>query len=359
MSCSRSANKGLQADAPELASLAADGSAKLTEALTIAAIGAAQVGSTPTWAAYQDWLARGYAGDMAYLARPDAITRRANPRNVLTETRSVLVVAASYAGAPHPALPPLHGRVSRYAWGADYHQWLLRDLETLIQRLAETRGPFPARCYVDTGPIMERAWAQAAGLGWIGKNTNLIHPRLGSYLFLGVALLGIELEPTPPPDLPHCGTCTRCLDACPTGALVAPGVLDARRCIAYLTVEHRDAIPAELRPLLGDRVFGCDTCQEVCPWNRKPLAAYVDVPAPPTATLDLPSLLTLTEAEFRARFRHTPFWRATWRGLARHAAVVLGNRQDPAAHLALSQAASVHPDALVREHAAWALTQLP
>jgi epoxyqueuosine reductase len=337
-------------DALELASLAVD--------LTITAIGVAQAGPTPTWATYQNWLARGYAADMAYLARPDAVTRRADPRNILPETRTLLVVAASYASAPHPELPPLHGRVSRYAWGEDYHRWLLRDLETLVQRLAEAHGPFPSRCYVDTGPILERAWAQAAGLGWIGKNTNLIHPRLGSYLFLGVALLSLDLEPTPAPELPWCGDCTRCIDACPTGALVAPGVLDARRCIAYLTVEHRGAIPEDLRPLIGDRVFGCNTCQDVCPWNRKPLAAHADTSAPASATLDLPALLAMTEAEFRARFRNTPLWRATWQGLARNAAVVLGNRKDPAARPILGHAATTHPSALVREHAAWALAQL-
>lgn len=318
----------------------------------------AQVGPTPTWATYYDWLARGYAAGMAYLARPDAVNRRADPRNILPGTRSVLVVAASYAGAAHAELPPSHGRVSRYAWGEDYHRRLLRDLEMLVQRLIVIHGDFPYRCYVDTGPILERAWAQVAGLGWIGKNTTLIHPRLGSYLFLGVALLGLELEATPHPDLPTCGNCTRCIDACPTGALGAPGVLDARRCIAYLTVEHRGAIPEDLRPLLGERVFGCDTCQDVCPWNRKPLAAHVEFPAPQTATLDLPELLTMSEADFRARFRHTPLWRATWQGLARNAAVVLGNRQDPAARPALARAAATHPDALIREHAAWALTHL-
>lgn len=296
---------------------------------------------------------------MAYLARPDAVARRADPRNIFPETRSVLVVAASYAGAPQPELPPLHGRVSRYAWGEDYHRWLLRDLETLVQRLTEAHGDFPYRCYVDTGPILERTWAQAAGLGWIGKNTNLIHPRLGSYLFLGVALLGIELEPTPAPELPDCGDCTRCIDACPTGALVAPGVLDARRCIAYLTVEHRDAIPENLRPLLSDCIFGCDACQEVCPWNRKPLTFHADISTPQMAMLDLPELLTLSEADFRARFRHTPLWRATWEGLARNAAVVLGNRQDPASRPILKHTAATHPSALVREHAVWALNRLP
>lgn len=340
----------MRPDSRELVALAAD--------LSIAAIGVAQVGPTPTWAIYQNWLARGYAAEMSYLARPDAVNRRADPRTILPETRSVLVVAASYAGAPHPELPPLHGRVSRYAWGEDYHRWLLRDLEILVQRIAEALGPFPACCYVDTGPILERAWARTAGLGWIGKNTNLIHPRLGSYLFLGVALLGIELEPTPLPELPDCGDCTRCINACPTNALVAPGVLDARRCIAYLTVEHRGAIPTGLRSLLGDRVFGCDTCQEVCPWNRQPLATHIKAHAPQTATLDLPELLTLSETDFRARFRHTPLWRATWQGLARNAAVVLGNRQDPAARPMLAHAAATHPEALVREHAAWALAHL-
>jgi len=339
------------ADTHELASLAGD--------LAITAIGVAQVGPTPTWAAYQNWVAVGYAADMAYLARPDAVTRRADPRNILPGTHSVLVVAASYAGAPHPELRPLHGRVSRYAWGEDYHRWLLRDLETLIQRLVATHGDFPYRCYVDTGPILERAWAHAAGLGWIGKNTNLIHPRLGSYLFLGVALLGLELEATPQPDLPNCGDCARCIDACPTGALVAPGMLDARRCIAYLTVEHRGAIPADLRPLLGDRVFGCDACQEVCPWNRKPLAVHAGAPTAQNATLDLPALLAMKEIDFRTHFGHTPLWRATWEGIARNAAAVLGNRQDPAARPRLAHAAATHPSALVREHAAWALTQLP
>lgn len=339
----------MRPDALELATLTAD--------LTIAAIGVAQVGFTPTWAIYQDWLARGYAAEMSYLARPDAVTRRADPRNILPETRSVLVVAASYADAPPPELPPLHGRVSRYAWGEDYHRWLLRDLETLVQRLAEAYGPFPARCYVDTGPILERAWAQAAGLGWVGKNANLIHPRLGSYVFLGVGLLGLDLSPTSPPTLPTCGDCTRCMDACPTQAIVAPGVVDARRCLAYLTIEHRGAIPEALRPALGARVFGCDVCQEVCPWNRHALRAAAMSAPVERASLYLPELLTLSEETFRARFRHSALWRATATGLARNAAVVLGNSGDPAARPYLARAARDYPSALVREHAEWALAQ--
>lgn len=328
-------------------------------------MGVVPAGPAPTWDAYQTWVVQGYAAEMAYLARPDALARRRDPRRILPEARTVLIVAVSYAGAPRPELLPLHGRVSRYAWGEDYHRWLLKRLKALVRHIEAETGPFPHRCYVDTGPILERAWAHTAGLGWIGKNTNLIHPRLGSFLFLGVALLGVDLPPTPVSKLPGCGSCTRCVDACPTGALIAPGVLDARRCIAYLTIEHRGPIPAAMRPFIGPRagegcgsVFGCDICQDVCPWNRKPLQTAVDVVAPPTAILHLPELLTLTESDFRARFRHTPIWRATWRGLARNAAVVLGNSRDPAAHPALEQAATSHPDAMVREHAAWALTQL-
>lgn len=318
-------------------------------------MGVAPAGPTPTWDAYRTWIDQGYAGEMTYLAREDAIRRRGDPRRILPAARSVLVVAASYAGAPHPPLPPLHGRVSRYAWGEDYHRWLLRRLQALVRRIAKETGPFPTRCYVDTGPILERAWAQVAGLGWIGKHGGLIHPRLGSYLFLGVGLVGIELPPTPAASLPTCGSCTRCIDACPTGALVAPGVLDARRCLAYLTIEHRGAIPEALRPAVGERVFGCDTCQAVCPWNRKPLRAHAEEAAPSVATLHLPPLLTESAATFRARFRSTAIWRATPEGLARNAAVVLGNRGDPAARAYLAQAAQEHPGEMVREHAAWAL----
>ncbi|MBN1873927.1 MAG: tRNA epoxyqueuosine(34) reductase QueG [Anaerolineae bacterium] len=320
--------------------------------------GVALAGPSRAWEAYRDWVAQGYAAEMAYLTRPDAMARRADPRRILPEARSVLVVAASYARVSLPSLPPLHGRISRYVWGAgqeeDYHRWLLRRLKLLVQRIVEVEGPFPYRCYVDTGPVLERAWAQPAGLGWVGNNTCLIHPRLGSYLFLGVALLGLELEPAPAPQLPTCGTCTRCMDACPTGAIVAPGVIDARRCLSYLTVEHRGPIPEALRPLLGDCVFGCDVCQEVCPWNRKAIGA--DAIEAPLATLDLPEVLRMDEVTFRARFRHTPIWRAGPEGLARNAAVVLGNLGDPAALPHLQRAAHAHSSPLVRTHAAWALT---
>ncbi len=323
------------------------------------------VGPSPTWAEYRDWLARGYAGDMAYLGRSDAVHRRQDPRHIMPEAKTVLVVAASYAGPPPPALPPLHGRVSRYVWGPtpeagiDYHRWVLKCLKALIRRLEGIVGQsITARAYVDTGPVLERAWAQAAGLGWTGKNAMLIHPQLGSFTFLGVALLDIHLAGTPVQALPNCGTCTRCIDACPTGALIAPGVLDARRCLSYLTIEHRGPIPEPYRAAMGTRLFGCDTCQDVCPWNHKPLAAHEGEGIPDLAHLYLPDLLTLDKAGFRSRFRRTPIWRATPDGLARNAAIVLGNLGDPEARPYLEQARAHHPSALVRDSAAWALTQL-
>lgn len=327
------------------------------EALDV--VGAVPVGPTVSHEVYRRWLEQGYAGEMArYLGRPDAVARRADPRRILPQTRSVLVVGVSYAGALHLPPQPLHGRVSRYAWGEDYHRWLLSRLQALVDRLRDNLGDFPARCYVDTGPILERDWARRAGLGWLGKNTTLIHPRLGSYVFLGVALVGVELPTTPPESLPTCGTCTRCLEACPTGALVAPWELDARRCLAYLTIEHRGAIPKALRPALGTRLFGCDVCQSACPWNREPLQAHVEATPPPEAQLYLPELLTLDAESFRARYRRSPIWRATPQGLARNAAVALGNLGDPAARPYLAEAAKHHSSPLVREHAVWALHRL-
>lgn len=327
--------------------------------------GATPAGPSPTWGAYQAWLSKGYAAEMGYLARPDAVNKRSDPRRMMPEAQTVLMVSAAYAGPPPPPLPPAHGRVSRYAWGPptqpapDYHNWLLDRLKALVDRIASVlEQEINARTYVDTGPVLERAWAAAAGLGWTGKNTTLLHPQLGSYTFLGAALVDVALPPSPQPTMPTCGDCTRCLDACPTGALVAPGVLDARRCLSYLTIENRGFIPTAYRTAMGTRLFGCDTCQEVCPWNRKPLARHANEPVPELATLRLPDLLTLDADAFRTRFRDTPIWRATPAGLARNAAVVLGNLGDPEARPRLARAAAHHPSALVREHAAWALAQL-
>jgi len=324
-------------------------------------VGAVPVGPSPTWHHYTDWVAHGYAAGMGYLMRPEAVRRRADPRHVMAEARTVLVVGASYAGPGAAPTPPLHGGVARYAWGADYHDGLLTRLKRLTELIDEAHPePVSARCYVDTGPVLERAWAEAAGLGWAGKNTNLIHPRLGSFVFLGVALLDIE----PPPAeaaksaMPTCGSCSACMEACPTGAIVAPGVLDARRCLSYLTIEHRGAIPEELRTAMGTRVFGCDTCQDVCPWNRRVVTGFGGTLASDGVSLYLPELLTLDPEGFRARFRRSPIWRAKPAGLARNAAVALGNYGDAAARPFLVAAAEHHPEELVREHAAWALTRL-
>jgi len=326
---------------------------------------AAPVGPTPSWQTYNNWVSAGHAAGMSYLTRPDAVHKRQDPRHVLATARSVLVVAASYVGARPPELPRLHGAVSRYAWdphsdvSGDYHTWLLERLRALISRIEDQIGrPIETKAYVDTGPILERAWAQAAGLGWIGKNGLLIHPKLGSFSFLGVALVDVQLAPGTGAMPSRCGTCTRCMDACPSGAIVSPRVVDARRCLSYLTIEHRGAIPLRHRPALGARVFGCDVCQDVCPWNSRLLARHAGTSQPALATLHLPQLLALDPQGFRARFRHTPIWRATPDGLARNAAIVLGNLGDQAARPALTRAAEHHTSEVVRESAIWALGRI-
>ncbi len=264
--------------------------------------------------AYREWLAAGYHGEMAYMARPDRVARREDPALILPGVRAVVCVAVNYYPGDHPTLADgPRGRVSRYAWGTDYHDWMLPRLEELAAFIREwTDGTARHRAYTDTGPVLERALAAQAGLGFIGKNTCLIHPRFGSWLFLGEILVDVDLPFTGPPMPPRCGTCTRCLDACPTGALVAPYVLDARRCISYLTIEYRGEIPPDLRDRMGDWVYGCDICQEVCPWGR--FARPTAVPefraaSPDRAVPLLADLLALDEAAFRARFGGTPIAR--------------------------------------------------
>jgi len=320
---------------------------------------------------YSDWLARGYYAQMDYLARPDAVAKRSDPRRIMPETRSIVVVGINYyqgdirspgeidSPADSPPSDRLLGRVSRYAWGLDYHEVILEKLRQLARWIdSHTVQPLTYRAYVDTGPLLERELAQQAGLGWIGKNTSLIHPQHGSYFFLGELLLDLDLETNTPSKADRCGSCTACIDACPTGALVAPRTLDARRCISYLTIENRADIPEAIRPLLGDRVFGCDICQEVCPWNRQ-FAWTTDEAAfkPLHPTLDLVTLLRLDESGFRTRFRETPLWRTRHPGLLRNAAVVLGNLGDPTAIASLEAARSdAHP--LIADHAAWAIKQI-
>jgi epoxyqueuosine reductase len=326
---------------------------------------------------YREWLEKGHHADMAYLARPDAVAKRADLQRILPGVRSVVTVGVNYH--THPVSPelrddPSRGILASYAWGEDYHDLLtprLHQLATLIE--GEMGHPIAYRAYVDTGPILERELAARAGLGFVGKNTSLIHPRLGSWLFLGELLLAVDLPATSPVRESNqpagvrqgpsstaggtCGRCTRCLNACPTGALVEPYVLDARRCISYLTIERRGPIPRDLRPLMGNRIFGCDICQEVCPWNRRfarPTAEPAFQPRPDAIAPRLLDLIALDDEGFRRRFRGSPVKRAKRRGLLRNVAVALGNWSDPAAVPALARALN-DSEPLIRGHAAWAL----
>jgi epoxyqueuosine reductase len=304
------------------------------------------------------WVAQGFAGEMGYMSRD--VERRVDPSRVLPDVCSIIVLGMNYYTSPGvPEASPGRGWIARYSWGQDYHAVLGDKLKALVGFIREVEGAdVQARWYVDTGPILERELAWRAGLGWPGKNTNLINRRLGSWLFLGAILLNRELVYDAPATA-HCGTCTRCLVACPTGALVAPGVLDARRCISYLTIELRGPIPRELRPLLGTHIFGCDICQAVCPWNRKAPESSdpAFLPRAGFAAPELIPLLGLSDDEFRARFRGSPIARAKRRGLLRNVAVALGNLRDLRALPAL-EAALHEADPLIRSHAAWALGRL-
>ena len=295
--------------------------------------------------------------DMHWIARDPE--RRSDPGRVLPGARSLLLVALDYDTGDPTCVDRRRGRISRYAWGEEYHRVVGERLETLERRARQIVPGAGIRRYVDTGPVLEKAWAERAGLGWIGKHTNLIHPRAGSWFFLGALMLDVDLGPaTSHPD--RCGSCTACIDACPTGAIVAPYVLDARLCIAYLTIENRGPIPRNLRAAIGNRVFGCDDCQDVCPWNRHAarsrLAAHF-APRDGLRTPSLRALLSLDAAGFRERFRDSPIARARWPGFLRNVAVALGNSSDRRAIPDLIRALS-HPEPLVRGHAAWALERV-
>jgi epoxyqueuosine reductase len=303
------------------------------------------------------WLDQGFAGEMTYMHRlADA---RRHPASILPEVNSVVMVAMNYKPPPEQDAAPSAARVARYARGPDYHDVLRERLNSLLAWVQEQVPGCKGRGVVDTAPLLERDFARRAGLGWFGKNTMLLNKRLGSYFYLGALLLDLELPPDPPHKTSHCGTCTACLDACPTHAFPAPGRLDSRRCISYLTIELRTDVPAELREGIGDWIFGCDICQQVCPWNRKaPIADNSAVQArPDLVALDPVELLGLSAEEFRRRFRDTALWRAKRRGLLRNAALVLGNRGDPAALPALQRALQ-DKESLVRHAAEWAIRQI-
>jgi epoxyqueuosine reductase len=306
----------------------------------------------------QTWLERGFAGEMAYIPRREAAYH--HPEHVLETVRSLIVVALNYKTVEPQPTEANEGRVARYAWGtADYHDVIRDKLRQLAGRMHELSPGCRTRAVIDTAPVLERDFAQLAGLGWFGKNTMLIHKRQGSYLFLGAILTDAELEHDEPHHTSHCGTCTRCLDVCPTNAFPEPYVLDARRCISYLTIELKSQIPLDLRPGMEDWLFGCDLCQEVCPWNRKSPATTLPEFVPqrdlnPASALEL---MQMTEVEFQNRFRDTPLSRPGWIGLRRNAAIVLGNRGDERCVPALIAALN-DPTPMLRGTAAWALGQL-
>jgi len=320
-------------------------------------VGLAAAGSPPHHEAFRGWLAAGLAGSMeSWLGRHAPL--RENLEAILPAARSVVMLATDHPLGSGPAaepLPPGHGRVARYARGDDYHDLLRPRLNRLAAWL-EARVPGArARGVVDSAPLAERDFAWLAGLGWFGKNTMLIDPRAGSYFLLAAVVTDIPLPPDRPLETDHCGTCTACLDACPTGAFPAPRVLDATKCISALTIEDHGPLPAERRAELGDWIFGCDVCQEVCPWNRHAPGSNEPAfePRGAAAGLDLAELLSLDDRGFRDRFRGSPLLRAKRRGLVRSAALVLGNRPHPPAFAALV-AASADADPVVRGAAAWA-----
>jgi epoxyqueuosine reductase len=356
----------------------------------------------------EEWLARGFAGEMKYLSDP----RRRNAEGAFPGIRSVIVCALNYntdlpksIDVPHVAKDDdPRGWISRYAWGDDYHEVLKESLDELRAELRAHFGEtFDARVYADTGPVHERVFAKYAGLGWVGKNTLLLNQRLGSWIFLGVILTNLDLAPTledgdlPPPDL--CGSCRRCIEACPTQAFVEPYVMDARRCISYLTIELRGAIPEELREPMGNHVFGCDICQDVCPWNRRAPATLREEFRPRTSaatpeteapendqstefsfqraqrdmnnsleeSLFLPRLewlAAMDEMEFRRIFRGSPIKRTKWRGLVRNACIALGNTElqrgaPPSQRITdLLQRLSGSEDPVIAQSALWALSRI-
>jgi epoxyqueuosine reductase len=326
--------------------------------------GIAPAESFPELQFFAEWLERGYAGEMHYLHR--TAERRADVRAVLPSARSVISLGVVYnARRPYSTenADPGIAAIARYAWGDDYHVVIGRQLDELVRRLRAAAGDtFEARAYVDTGPVQERVYAQHAGLGWIGKNTCVINPELGSWFFLAAVICNLPLTPDVP-ALDQCGTCSLCLEACPTGALVAPGVLDSTRCLSYLTIEVKGSIPEGHRTSVGEHAYGCDICQEVCPWNLSPSTAVTDsTPWQPRSGLDGPRLLELwqqSDEELRTLLKGSAMKRAGVKRLRRNLAVALGNSGDPAAASALEQQAEpTCREPLVIEHVTWAVEKL-
>ncbi len=331
--------------------------------------GIAPASEADGFAHFQDWLARGYAGEMEYLHR--IAEKRRHPSGVLQTVRSVVMLGMEYHeggrrkaeggeaenGSEANSFSAL-GRLAAYAQGPDYHRFIWDRINSLAEWLQAEAPGCQTKAVADTAPLLERDFARRAGLGWVGKNTMLINPRRGSYFFLAAVLTDLELKPAEPFATSHCGTCTACLDACPTDAFAQPFVLDATKCISYLTIELRSSIPDELRSQVGNWLYGCDVCQEVCPWNRKPSPGPVAFPHDPDMEwLDPVELLGLDATAFRTRFKQTSLWRNRRAGLLRNAAIVLGNVGDERALPALEKALA-DPEEVVREAAGWAIDRI-
>ena len=308
---------------------------------------------------YEAWIAAGMHGGMDWLAQPDPIARRADPARILAGVQSVVCVALCHDPDVDAARAARTGRIARYAAGDDYHALMREKLRALADFVEVALPGAQTLWYSDTGAILERGWAERAGLGWIGKHSGLLSEEIGSWFLLGEILVDRALEPDAPVARERCGTCTRCLEVCPTRAIVAPYRVDARLCISYLTIEHRGVIPRELRASIGDWIFGCDLCQEVCPWNRfAPSARDARLYARPLTGWSLERFLTLDEPTFASLFAGSPIRRTGRDGFLRNVCVALGNRRDAATAPALLRALHSDPDWLVRAHAAWALGEI-
>lgn len=313
--------------------------------------------------AFEKWLSLGRHATMEYMARERAVACRKDPRLLLPECRSILVLAATYPSpdAKGSAIPSqCKGRVASYAWGRDYHSILVKKSRGLVRFLEnQTGSPISHRIYTDTGPILERDLAQRAGLGWIGKNTCLINPKIGSYFFLTEILLGIDLEADAPFQSDRCGKCTRCMDACPASCILPDRTLDAGRCISYLTIENKGEIPTDLRSKMGNWIFGCDICQIVCPWNRFAGNSKPSDFDEQNGMLDadLVEEITLTREEFDSKFRNSPMRRSHLNGYLRNIAISLGNSKDTEA-LHYLKKLSNDPDPIIREHVQWAIEKI-
>lgn len=311
---------------------------------------------------YSSWIASGGHADMDYLATDRAIHRRQNPINILPECKSILSLGLRYSPLIPEGQLDEEVRIAAYATGEDYHEVFLKKMENVLRFIEVQLGSsFPYRIYSDTGPILEREIAQMAGLGWIGKNTCLINPQHGSYFLLGEILLGIQLDPDEPFNMDHCGRCSRCVDSCPTEAILPNRTIDSSRCISYLTIENKGPIPPELRNPMGDWIFGCDICQDVCPWNLR-FARSSDVtefqPGEFLRNATIEDFLALTDEAYMERLRRSPLKRAKLTGLLRNAAVSAGNKKVTKQLPLLVNLLSSHPDPLVRSHCAWAIGQL-